>query len=428
MAALLYALAPMPLQLANFYTVDGWFAAFATWSLVPMLALAGQSRGGVAAALAAGVLVGLAGACKLPAIALIVPGLVAVALQARARGWWVSLGLVALALLAGMLAFRLANPFAFSGPGFWGLQPSARLLQNLAEARSFAASPDMPPNWQWLAGYPIWALLRDLVLFGIGPAAAIGGVLALGRGRLPQEAVRGLIVLAAAALAHAALALALGPWVLRYFAPLVALAVVMAAVALTTAPRGVRLAVLALAAFWGAGSVALHSGAHPRVLASEWMRGLPAESRIGFETDWDEGLPLSRFAPSGVAGISQPGPFRFVPLRLTDAEDPGTPARLAAALAQVDYLSISSGRQREVLPRLPERFAVATRYYAALESGRLCFARVFHADRGFPLPVLAFDDSFAQEPWRVYDHPVVSIWQKQPCFARLRVEDILAGR
>jgi len=117
-----------------------------------------------------------------------------------------------------------------------------------------------------------------------------------------------------------------------------------------------------------------------------------------------------------------------VPLRLTDAEDAGTARRLAEALDQSDYVTISSGRQSEVMPRLPERFPVVTRYYAALADGRLCFTRVFVAEGGYPLPFWPFDDRFAQEPWRVYDHPVVQIWRKEPCFDRVVAEGILAGR
>ena len=49
-------------------------------------------------------------------------------------------------------------------------------------------------------------------------------------------------------------------------------------------------------------------------------------------------------------------------------------------------------------------------------------------DRGYPLPGLPFNDRFAQEPWRVYDHPIVQIWQKEPCFDRSRAERILAGQ
>lgn len=305
--------------------------------------------------------------------------------------------------------------------------PSPKMLDDFAEVRRFIDSPTMPPNLQWLAGYPIWALLRDLALFGFGPAMVLGMLLAV-HARVWRVAVpRAVALLVVALVAQAAIALMPGPLVLRYFAPMLGPAAVLAGIGLVVFRPRVWLAVGLLAAFWATGSVRLHSGAHPRLIATEWLRRLPEGTKIGFETDWDEGLPVLRFAPPGSDVVYPPGPFEYIPLRLTDPEDDGTAERLANALDQSKYLSISSGRQIEVLPRLPLLFPVATRYYAALSSGALCFERVFHADRGFPLPFAAFDDRFSQEPWRVYDHPVVSIWKKQPCFEKARARAVLAG-
>ncbi|WP_333814330.1 hypothetical protein [Tabrizicola sp.] len=215
---------------------------------------------------------------------------------------------------------------------------------------------------------------------------------------------------------------------LRYFAPALPVLAVLAAVALARLPRPIPVLLLVLACWWGAGVVRLHLGPNPRVVATEWMRALPAGTAIGVETDWDEGLPVQRYTPVSLPAHETPGPFRFIKLQLTDAEDEGTARRLAEALDQTEYLAISSGRQSEVIPRLPQRFPIVTRYYAALAEGRLCFTRVFLADSGFPLPLFPFDDRFTQEPWRVYDHPVVQIWQKEPCFNRTAAERILSGQ
>ena len=80
------------------------------------------------------------------------------------------------------------------------------------------------------------------------------------------------------------------------------------------------------------------------------------------------------------------------------------------------------------MPRLPERFPTVTHYYAGLISARLCFERVLYLDRGYPLPRFRLDDQFAQEPWRVYDHPIVQFWKKLPCFDRARTERLLSGQ
>lgn len=425
LAAGLYALAPTPLQLANFYTVDVWLATFATWALLPMLALArGRAQDG--SALTAGILVGFASATKLSAAALGLPGLLALAIVARSQGGGKALRQLVIALVAVFVTFRLASPFSFAGPGVLDLAPSPQLLADLRKAVAFTADPNMPSNLQWIAGYPLAALLRDLVLFGFGPAVVAG--LALSPLVRRTAALPEAVVLSGAALAHLGLALMTGYAALRYFAPAVPLTAILAGGAIAAAGRLPAGAVLAGAVYWASGSIALHDGAHPRLAATEWMRGLPTGTAIAFETDWDERLPMARFPPfKAQVAPPPPGPFTHVPLRITDPETAETPRRLADALARADHVAISSGRQIEVLPRLPDRFATATRFYAGLTSGALCFRRVFQSDRGFPLLFGRLDDRFAQEPWRVYDHPVVSIWEKQPCFSRDRALHLLSA-
>ena len=157
------------------------------------------------------------------------------------------------------------------------------------------------------------------------------------------------------------------------------------------------------------------------------MRRLPEGTAVANETAWDDGLPVWQTFPAA-EWSKMPGPFTSIQLGLTDFQEPDSPARIAALLDQAEYLSISSGRQWEVMPRLPDRFPTVTNYYAALFSGRLCFERVLYLDRGYPLPGFRLDDQFAQEPWRVYDHPIVQFWKKLPCFDRARTERLLSGQ
>lgn len=421
-AAGLAAMAPTSLQLANFYTVDAWLVALSLWALVPLVALTGPD-GRLTHAGVAGVLAGLAAACKVTAVALALPALVVVVLIWRQRGARPALAVLAVGLAAGFLAFRIANPSAFAGPGFWGMMPSAEMTADFAEVRAYVRDPGPPSNWFWQAGYPTLALVRDMILFGTGPilgALAVAGVLRRKIG------AAGLILLAAL-VGHLALNATGEVRALRYLAPVIPLAAVLAAQVLAVLPVATIGLVLVLGLWWGWGAVRLHDGAHPRLIATEWMRSLPPGAAIAFETGWDEGLPVWQSFPAADWSV-MPGPFTFVPLGLTDFDAPDSPARIAAALEKADYVSISSGRVIEVMPRLPDRFPTVTRYYAALLDGRLCFRPVLYLDRGYPLPFLSFDDSFAQEPWRVYDHPIVQIWQKEACFDRELAERLLSGQ
>lgn len=420
-AAALMAMAPTSLQLANFYTVDAWLSALSLWALVPLATLVGP-EGRLRHAMAAGVLAGLAGACKVTAAALVLPALLAVALLWRQRGARAAMTMGMAGLVSGLVVFRLANPSAFAGTGFWGLSLSPEMLADFAEVRAYIHDPGPPSNWQWLAGYPTWALARDGLLFGTGPV--LGLLALLGLVRRPV----GIAWLLLAALAGHLVLNATGEVrALRYLAPVVPLAAVLA-VPVLARQSGLALgAVVMLGLWWGWGTVRLHDAQHPRLIATEWMRRLPTDTAVAFETGWDDGLPVWQTFPAADWSV-MPGPFRSIPLGLTDFDEPDSPARIATALDQSEYISISSGRQLEVMPRLPNRFPTVTNYYAALLAGRLCFERVLYLDRGYPLPFLPFDDQFAQEPWRVYDHPIVQIWKKLPCFDRAAAERLLAGQ
>ena len=119
------------------------------------------------------------------------------------------------------------------------------------------------------------------------------------------------------------------------------------------------------------------------------------------------------------------GHFNFVNLQLTRPDTSAKAANLAAKLNQSNYLIVSSGRQKLVMPRLSERFPVTTTYYRMLDSGTLCFELVWEDIRGYRPAFLAVHDLWAQEPWRVYDHPMVQIYRKQSCFDKKAILETL---
>lgn len=420
--AILAAMAPTSLQIANFYTVDAWLVALVTWAIVPMAALTG-SRGTVWHAGAAGALAGVAAACKISAAALVFPALFVVWVVWRRRGLRLASRVLLVGFVSGLFVFRIANPSAFGGAGFWSLGPSSAMLADFAEVRAYMNDPGPPSNWYWLAGYSTTDLARDMMLFGTGPILMLMAFASLFRRKIEALHLLLLVCIAGHILFYGT-----SPIIaLRYLAPIIPLAAILAASVFVALPAFLAVAAVSLAVWWGWGAVRLHDGAHPRLIATEWMRDLPPDTKIAFETGWDEGLPVWQTFPAA-EWSAMPGPFIFVPLGLTDFDEADSPARIAAALDQADYVSISSGRVIEVMPRLPDRFPTVTNYYRALLGGQLCFERVLYLDRGYPLPLAPFDDGFAQEPWRVYDHPVVQIWKKLPCFDRLDAERLMAAR
>ncbi len=292
-AAALYALAILPLQLARFYTVDPFATAFAALALV--FAVRAVDHGKTADVLAFGLASGLAAACKLslaPMLALAVP----MALLAPMRTGGMappSRGLVRVAgacILAGIAAFamfRIAQPILFAGPRLADIVPAPGAIALFRElAGHLDGSADMPPAWQWI-GRTRWVdPLRNLLLFGLGPAfalAAIAGV-ALGawRGAAgPLFRRRKAIVLVAATVGYAA-------WIggqfvssMRYwlplYPPLAALggwALVVGAARLRRRVRVARFvpaAAIAVSAVAAVAWLAVPLSAPTRMWASHWM-------------------------------------------------------------------------------------------------------------------------------------------------------------
>ena len=75
---------------------------------------------------------------------------------------------VVLAGLVSILTFRLVQPYAFSGPGFFGLNPNSLWVENMNSLRAQAGGDvDFPPALQW-ARRPVWFSLQNIVLWGLG--------------------------------------------------------------------------------------------------------------------------------------------------------------------------------------------------------------------------------------------------------------------
>ncbi len=77
-------------------------------------------------------------------------------------------GLVLAAFLS-LLCFRIFNPYAFQGPGFFGLSLDTRWLGNMQTAQVLiSGTGDSPPNFQWLARTPYLYPLQNMVIWGMG--------------------------------------------------------------------------------------------------------------------------------------------------------------------------------------------------------------------------------------------------------------------
>jgi hypothetical protein len=172
----------------------------------------------------------------------------------------------------------------------------------------------------------------------------------------------------------------------------------------------------------------IYGPAHTWVTASEWIyRNVPAGSTLAVE-HWDTPLPL-RVEVDGVP--ADPAQYAYEVLPLYDKPDSTFKwEAVAASLAASDEVILSSRRLYGSIPRLPERYPLATRYYDLLFAGELGFELAGEFTRGPdwlnprlpPLPGAAPAFLRPDESFVVYDHPRALVFRNAE---RLPAEELL---
>jgi YYY domain-containing protein len=178
-AAILYASAPLAIQKSHFGTVNAIASFWVTFALY--CAVVVQQRGKYWAYLVFGIACGaavasrinvapLAGVIVLVSMVKAMPVFDASLTQSERTRLFIYhfIGLI-LAGVGAFVAFRILNPYAFEGPGFFGIIPNSRWLANIGEGASgVSGHSDAPPNWQWLSRPSYVYPLKDMLLWSMG--------------------------------------------------------------------------------------------------------------------------------------------------------------------------------------------------------------------------------------------------------------------
>ena len=136
--------------------------------------------------------------------------------------------------LGAFLAFRILNPYAFTGPGFFGLLPNPRLLANFESVgANVTNAADFPPSWQWLARSSLVYTLKDMLLWamglGFGVLGWFGWCWAAYRLLRNREAASDLIVLVVWVGGYYVFMSRLSAQTMRYYLPIYSSLAVLAA-------------------------------------------------------------------------------------------------------------------------------------------------------------------------------------------------------
>ncbi|HEX9439342.1 MAG TPA: glycosyltransferase family 39 protein, partial [Roseiflexaceae bacterium] len=466
LAALLYALAVLMIQLSHFFTVD------TTTSFLVLLTIYWAARvargGGVGSYAAMGLSIGAAMACRVTMGAL---GLIAVVAVAQ-RLWQnrestkdgppahpftrslihplIALGLLALAGILAVLAFRLLQPDAFMGTSFFDLRPEPRFIDSIRQvSQQVSGEQDLPFGQQWASRTPYLFPLTNMIIWGMGlplGIAAWAGWACAGWQLFRRRALVHLIPWLSIALYFVWQGGILNPS-MRYFAPLYGLFAIFAAWALVAlwerrpaptvraryiVPVRWALVVVAIGTLcWAYAFTRIYTRPHSRIAASRWIyTHIPAGSTISAEY-WDDGLPLDldghragQYVGVQMYPYAEDDPIKYTGFTGADGKyNPG----LLDQLDKLDYIILSSNRIYDSTKRLPMRYPALLRYYHYLFDGELGFEQVADITSyptlfGIPIP-----DQGAEEAFSVYDHPRVLIFKKTSAYSREHAAQLITG-
>ncbi|HEY1292319.1 MAG TPA: DUF2298 domain-containing protein, partial [Chloroflexota bacterium] len=441
LTALLLAITVLHIQLSHFFAVDTFATCFAAGAL--FFGQRAWQRESLVDALFAGIFVGLATASKVSALLLLpVLGLVFV-FPRHGRPtllqFFDGVTSFGVALVAAFFAFRVTEPYAFLGPAVWGLRLNPQWFADKAyQVEVSSGTVDVPFMIQWAGTSPYTYSLQNIVQWAMGPALGIACVVGLVvacwrlvRGHEQEREALLVILWTVVNLLYFG-----GQFAkfLRYMLPTYFTWIMLGAYVLVLGTdwlasqrrwhldRVQRLlapAVVVLTAGWAlAFSHAIYGQPLSRFVASDWIyQNVPAGSTIATE-HWDDRLPIAR--PG-----NDPGRYRYTELDLYDPDNAQKRTKLEGVLDQSQYIVMASRRLIGSIPRLPERYPLATTYYRLLESGQLGFQRVGRFQVEPSLGPLQFDDSLAQEDFTVYDHPLVEVWQKTPAYSSADMRALL---
>ncbi len=178
------AFAVLQIQQSHFFTVDTFttfFTLLAVYFAVEVITVKNE-RVDLISYLLFGVALGMAVASKINAAP------VAITLPIAAVVYWLGLDdekkeqqvpkiffFLVLAALTSLVTFRICQPYAFNGPGFFNVGLNETWVSGMRSLQAQTSGDvDYPPALQW-ARRPIWFSLQNMVIWGLGiPLGLLG--------------------------------------------------------------------------------------------------------------------------------------------------------------------------------------------------------------------------------------------------------------
>lgn len=325
------------------------------------------------------------------------------------------------------VAFRIAQPYTFQGPGFFGLKLSENWLRDMRNwSPILSGKADSYPSHQWAARPPVLYTMTNMVLWLVGVPMGLASGAGWGLAwyeLLRKRVLQHLLLLAWTTFSffYHSTQFIKNPRYLIPFYPFMALMAAYLLIYIWDRARSVQFrwakpAAIAVVCFvtvgtflWAFAFTRIYARPHTWVTASRWIyENIPKGSAITGEA-WGDWLPWG--GVDGRNGFAD-GTYTGIEMHPYAEDSPEKLGWFMDWLNQADYIILSSNRLYASIPRLPMRYPMTTRYYKCLFSGELGFELIKTITSRPNLGPIEFRDDEADESFTVYDHPKVLIFKK----------------
>ncbi|MEN8171298.1 MAG: DUF2298 domain-containing protein [Chloroflexota bacterium] len=203
-----------------------------------------------------------------------------------------------------LIAFRIFQPYAFIGPGFFGIKLNPAWLENMKSVSALTGGDvDFPPALQW-ARRPYWFSLDNIIRWGLGlPLGILAwfGFLLAGWRMLKGDWLKHILLWGWTAFYFFGLQSFQWNSTMRYQLPIYPLLAIFGAWSsfyiYDRQPSRFRRSLVAVlgmlivlaSAAWSYGFTDIYRQAHPRIAASRWIfQNLPGPITLAVDTDQGE--------------------------------------------------------------------------------------------------------------------------------------------
>lgn len=414
-ASFFYAIAILPIQLSHFFATDTFLNFFIFASFYFSLKYSIESK--IHLLIISALLIGIGISSKITALAIIPLLLCNVATGifkkdvVKKRIYILLPFFFILYAVVIYISTRITDPYMFQTNNFLNFkinnsfQSSLELLSNYSKSNEW-----YPPNVQWIHKAPVLFSLKNIAIFGLGPMYFfffLAGIFTIVAKRQPI-----LLVILAWTLLFFLYQSSQFAKTMRYFIFLYPFFAIIAAFGFYQICKRSKL-FISLSVFillmYPLLFISIYLQKNTRVQATDWIyQFIPNNSTLLVE-HWDDPLPL--LLPNAHEKL-----YILETLPVFDKDSQEKIKTITLALANADYLILSSNRGWGSIQTVPKRYPYMAKFYGDLFNNKLAYRKVkeftsYPSIRYLGIP-LDFPDDFAEESFTVYDHPKVIVFKK----------------